>query len=299
MNPVESLERLSFARDEAYVTALLKKESGITVVGTLGWVPAARLWAAGAWPIPIMSQDDSTLGFTSDIKGPLCAPLRATIGYAKTDKCPLIHASSVIAINTACERREVVLPFLRDKTILRFDPVDYEAFDRSVEEEFGPVEPEALETAEHRLIVIRMQLEVLSAYVSTGQLSVREWVIIQNGVRFIPALEEQEKILREWIETAKSRPQSKGKALDLTYVNLDGVDPALWDRLDQQPGYALHTLACEELPTSKSVTGLPLLQEDCIHTERNFPAILNLSDLTPNALLQIQEWIHTLQEEEH
>lgn len=276
MSLVPLLEELQDARRNAYVSALIAGETGRTVVGHLGWIPTAELWAVGAWPIPIVSQDDTTLSYTKEVSEPICPPLRATIGYAMKDKCPLIHASQTVVINTLCPQRETVVPHLSGKEILRFHPSQESEFIREVYLRFGEPEAENLSRVRETLNAIDHNLEVLARHVATGQITFREWAILQDGIRFLPELYEQMTALEKAIHIATQRPARDTKRIALTYATVDGVDAEALQKFDEYR-IELHRLDCEKSADVARICGLPFLMENCRHIDKQEPFTLHMS----------------------
>lgn len=268
MNREDRLARLDVAREQAYVTALERMTSGQRVVGTLGPVPTDLVWAAGAWPIPVLSQDDSTRSFCQE--SALCNPITATIGYAESGKCPLLYAADPILVHAGCLHRLRITGYLPGKTVLLYREGDT-GWEAQLEEALG-VHPDraAREQAKRQTEQMRKLQEVLLGYVQTKQLRLKDWVTLTNGIRFLPDRTEQLEMLSFFCEEA-AKMKRADTVQTLTISTLYGVDSALLDLLDAAPcGYALQFVGCEERENLVG-NGLSLTMTHCIraNTEIN------------------------------
>ena len=95
MKIFDELENL---RREAYVKAVLRDD----VIGYIGSrIPVEIFYSRGLYAIPVYGIDSEILNYSQDKN--LCDLVNATITYAKTDKCPLIHSSKLIVCENFCE----------------------------------------------------------------------------------------------------------------------------------------------------------------------------------------------------
>ncbi|MBR0233835.1 MAG: hypothetical protein IJQ47_07280, partial [Synergistaceae bacterium] len=113
MNVLEELENL---RREAYVKAVIRKSESDDVVGYVGMnLPVDIFYERGLMAIPVYGIDEEILKFS--VEKDLCPLIDATITYAKTDKCPLIHSSKLIVIENFCPIFTRELQKLKNKQI--------------------------------------------------------------------------------------------------------------------------------------------------------------------------------------
>lgn len=95
MKIFDELENL---RREAYVKAVLRDD----VIGYIGSrIPVEIFYSRGLYAIPVYGIDSEILNYSQEKN--LCDLVNATITYAKTDKCPLIHSSKLIVCENFCE----------------------------------------------------------------------------------------------------------------------------------------------------------------------------------------------------
>ena len=114
------LDILENLRREAYVRAVIKQSEFDNVVGYVGYkLPIEIFYAMNLTAYPIYGIDEEILQFSSEKN--LCPLIDATITYAKTDKCPLIHSSKLIVIGDTCKAMTNEILKLKDKNIYVYD----------------------------------------------------------------------------------------------------------------------------------------------------------------------------------
>ncbi len=118
-------------REEAYVTALQKDMAGEIIAGTFGRIPLPLIYAFEITPISLYGIHKDLIE-ESPSEG-YCDALRSTEGYALTDRCPFIHASSFFISDDLCPKR---VEFLKNL------PLDKEIYIYSIKDK---TLPEALE----------------------------------------------------------------------------------------------------------------------------------------------------------
>ncbi|MBR0074478.1 MAG: hypothetical protein IJP96_01830, partial [Synergistaceae bacterium] len=122
MNVLEELENL---RREAYVKAVIRKSESDDVVGYVGMnLPVDIFYERGLMAIPVYGIDEEILKFS--VEKDLCPLIDATITYAKTDKCPLIHSSKLIVVENFCPVFTRELQKLKNKQIYVYNGNDDE-----------------------------------------------------------------------------------------------------------------------------------------------------------------------------
>ncbi len=114
------LETLENLRREAYVRAVIRKAEFDNVIGYVGEdLPVEIFHAANLTPYPVYGIDREILNFS--VEKNICPLIDATVTYAKTDKCPLIHSSKLIVIGKTCPAMKQALQELKDKNIYVYD----------------------------------------------------------------------------------------------------------------------------------------------------------------------------------
>ena len=112
MNIDDVIGRVEGLRREAYVKAVMRDD----VIGCIGsHAPFDALNSLGLWAIPVHGMDGSILKFS--VEEGLCPLVDATVTYAKTDKCPLIHSSKIIVVDDFCPVMTREMSKLKDKNI--------------------------------------------------------------------------------------------------------------------------------------------------------------------------------------
>ncbi|MBR6901922.1 MAG: hypothetical protein IKN30_07680 [Synergistaceae bacterium] len=95
----EIFDYLEGLRREAYVRAVMRND----VIGYIGsYVPVDELYEQNQseFVIPVHGIDAGILEYSHEEN--LCPLIDATVTYAKTDKCPLIHSSKFIVVDDFC-----------------------------------------------------------------------------------------------------------------------------------------------------------------------------------------------------
>ena len=93
----EIFEYIEGLRREAYVKAVMRDD----VIGYIGsHVDVENLYRQSEFVIPVHGIDAGILEYSQEKN--LCPLIDATITYAKTDKCPLIHSCKFIVVDDFC-----------------------------------------------------------------------------------------------------------------------------------------------------------------------------------------------------
>ena len=94
-------EYLENLRRNAYVKAVMRASESDDVLGFIGSrLPVEIFHALDLYSIPVYGVDGEILKFSCEKN--LCPVIDATVTYAKTDKCPLIHSSKLIVVENSC-----------------------------------------------------------------------------------------------------------------------------------------------------------------------------------------------------
>ncbi|MBQ6773850.1 MAG: 2-hydroxyacyl-CoA dehydratase [Synergistaceae bacterium] len=101
MSLASLFEYLENLRRDAYVRAVMRASESDDVLGFIGSrLPVEIFHAMDLYAIPVYGVDGEILKFSREKN--LCPVVDATVTYAKTDKCPLIHSSKLIVVENSC-----------------------------------------------------------------------------------------------------------------------------------------------------------------------------------------------------
>jgi benzoyl-CoA reductase/2-hydroxyglutaryl-CoA dehydratase subunit BcrC/BadD/HgdB len=113
----EAFDSFADARRQGFLTMKELKDAGRKVVGTFcGYVPLELILAAGAVPVGICSFSDETIPEAEKVLPPnLCPLIKASYGFAITDKCPYMYFSDLIIGETTCDGKAKMYEYLGEK----------------------------------------------------------------------------------------------------------------------------------------------------------------------------------------
>lgn len=100
----DQLEEYKDDRRNAFISALTINSEGRYIAGIYGTdIPEEILWASDIVPINIYSIDDSNIKAAEEFIEPeRCSLIKASYGYAITDKCPFTHLAHIIVGSDMC-----------------------------------------------------------------------------------------------------------------------------------------------------------------------------------------------------
>lgn len=100
----DQLEEYIDNRRNAFVSALTINSAGRYIAGVYGTdIPEEILWASDIVPINIYSMDGSNIKAAEElIEQERCSLIKASYGYAVTDKCPFTHFADIIVGSDMC-----------------------------------------------------------------------------------------------------------------------------------------------------------------------------------------------------
>ena len=112
----EVFEEFSEQRRNSFLTVKEIKEAGMPVVGAYcTYFPQEIAMAAGAAPIGLCSMSDETIAEAEkDLPANLCPLIKASYGFAKSDKCPYFHFSDVVVGETTCDGKKKMYELMAD-----------------------------------------------------------------------------------------------------------------------------------------------------------------------------------------
>ena len=104
----EIFETFGDARKNGFVTVKELKDKGKKVVGTFcTYTPKELIYAAGAYPVGLCATSEETIP-EAEKKLPknLCPLIKASYGFAATDKCPYMYFSDLVVGETTCDGKK-------------------------------------------------------------------------------------------------------------------------------------------------------------------------------------------------
>ncbi len=103
-------------RKQSFVSARELKKKGVPMVGVFcTFLPTEFVYAAGAVPVGLCSVSDETIPQAEeDLPRNLCPLIKASYGFAKTDKCPYFYFSDLIIGETTCDGKKKMFEYLAD-----------------------------------------------------------------------------------------------------------------------------------------------------------------------------------------
>lgn len=125
-------EEFAEARRNAFLSVKEIKEKGIPVVGVFcTFMPEEIPMAMGAVPIGLCSFSEETIPEAEkDLPKNLCPLIKASYGFAKTDKCPFFYFSDLVVGESTCDGKKKMYEYLSE-----FKPVHVMELPNSQSEE--------------------------------------------------------------------------------------------------------------------------------------------------------------------
>jgi benzoyl-CoA reductase/2-hydroxyglutaryl-CoA dehydratase subunit BcrC/BadD/HgdB len=98
-------ESFSEARRNGFIAMKTLKDGGKGVVGTFcSYVPVELIMAAGLIPVGLCSTSDETISEAEKtLPRNLCPLIKASYGFAVTDKCPYMYFADLVVGETTCD----------------------------------------------------------------------------------------------------------------------------------------------------------------------------------------------------
>ena len=112
----EVFEEFSEQRRNSFLSVKEIKESGTPVIGAYcTYFPQEVAMAVGAAPIGLCSMSDEAIPEAEkDLPANLCPLIKASYGFAKSDKCPYFHFSDVVVGETTCDGKKKMYELMSD-----------------------------------------------------------------------------------------------------------------------------------------------------------------------------------------
>jgi benzoyl-CoA reductase/2-hydroxyglutaryl-CoA dehydratase subunit BcrC/BadD/HgdB len=110
----EIFDSFSQARKNGFLAVKQLKDQGIGVVGTFcTYTPLEVFLAAGLTPVGLCSTSDETINEAEKIlPRNLCPLIKASYGFAATDKCPYMYFSDLVVGETTCDGKKKMYELL-------------------------------------------------------------------------------------------------------------------------------------------------------------------------------------------
>ena len=191
-------EALEGERREAYVRAVLRASEANDVVGYIGSrVPVELFHAMGLMALPVYGVDGEILRYSGE-KG-LCPVADATLTYARTDRCPLIHSSRLIVVDDGCLILAHVMTRClgKDKEVYLYqteDPLKLERLTGKLERVYGRRLDE--DTLNAAIVESKRLAAMLARLKYHSDLDGRSVYILEYYLNFLP-LPERSGVLRQ------------------------------------------------------------------------------------------------------
>jgi benzoyl-CoA reductase/2-hydroxyglutaryl-CoA dehydratase subunit BcrC/BadD/HgdB len=102
------------ARQNGFLAVKKLKEAGVGVVGTFcTYTPVEVFWAAGLVQVGLCSTSDETIPEAEkSLPRNLCPLIKASYGFAVTDKCPYMYFSDLVVGETTCDGKKKMYELL-------------------------------------------------------------------------------------------------------------------------------------------------------------------------------------------
>lgn len=110
----EIFESFGEARKKGFVTVKELKDQGKKVVGTFcTYTPKEVIYAAGAYPVGLCATSEETIPEAEKrLPKNLCPLIKASYGFAVTDKCPYMYFSDLVVGETTCDGKKKMYELL-------------------------------------------------------------------------------------------------------------------------------------------------------------------------------------------
>ncbi|MDR2934480.1 MAG: 2-hydroxyacyl-CoA dehydratase, partial [Candidatus Adiutrix sp.] len=104
----EIFESFADARRNGFLSMKALKEKGVGVVGTFcTFAPLEVFLAAGLAPVGLCSTSDETIAEAEKtLPRNLCPLIKASYGFAVTDKCPYMYFSDLVVGENTCDGKK-------------------------------------------------------------------------------------------------------------------------------------------------------------------------------------------------
>lgn len=223
------LENFSQARRNGFLKVKELKDQDKNIVGVFcTYTPKELIYAAGAFPVSLCSISEETIPDSEKhLPKNLCPLIKASYGFALTDKCPYMYFSDLIVGETTCDGKKKMYEYLgelKDVHIMQLPHTQKGALSKELWEKEILIFKDILEKkfntkiTEDKIInainLCNEERAILKEFYSLGKLnpSVISGYEIQNilqGVNYTFDKEKQNKEILHLIETFKNKFKNK------------------------------------------------------------------------------------------
>jgi len=224
-NLPERFEEFGDARRNGFLTVKELKDEGKNIVGMFcAYTPKELIYAAGAYPVSLCATSEETIpDAEKHLPKNLCPLIKASYGFAITDKCPYMYFSDLVVGETTCDGKKKMyelleeikdthvmqLPQSQDKDhAIKVWRNEVEHFISILEKKFSSkVTTESLEDA---IKLCNEERDVLKEFYSLGKLtppplSGYDMFQVLNGANFTFDKKKQNEELREIIKDLRKK----------------------------------------------------------------------------------------------
>lgn len=115
-NLPESFETYDETRKKGFLRMKELKEGGQRVVGTFcSYVPSEIIYAAGAIPCGLCASSEEPIAAAESVlPRNICPLIKASYGFALTDKCPYFYYSDLIVGETTCDGKKKMFELMNE-----------------------------------------------------------------------------------------------------------------------------------------------------------------------------------------
>lgn len=180
----KDFESFSDARRQGFLRAKEIKDRGEKMVGIYcTYTPKEVIYAAGAYPVSLCATNDETIpAAEKHLPKNLCPLIKASYGFAITDKCPYMYFSDLVVGETTCDGKKKMyellgeikdthimnLPHTKNDLALEFWKKEIEILIKKLEEKFGVEITE--EKLRESIKLCNEERKILKEFYSLGKL---------------------------------------------------------------------------------------------------------------------------------
>lgn len=231
----ENFQDFEEARRDGFLTIKELKDRGKNIVGTFcTYTPTELIYAAGAVPVSLCSSGEETIAAAEKhLPKNLCPLIKASYGYALTDKCPYMYFSDMIVAETTCDGKKKMyelLGELKDTHIMQLPQnqdkdrgldlwkAEVSRLKKKLEEKFNvSISKEKISEA---ISQVNEERVLLKEFYGLGKLtppplSGYEMHNVLNGVSYTFDKEIQNKKIREIIKNLKEIDRTKSSKVSV------------------------------------------------------------------------------------
>ncbi|MCJ8343009.1 MAG: 2-hydroxyacyl-CoA dehydratase family protein [Cetobacterium sp.] len=223
------LQEFSEARRNGFLKVKEFKDRGENIVGIFcTYTPKELVYAAGAYPVSLCSISEETIPASEKhLPKNLCPLIKASYGFALTDKCPYMYFSDLVIGETTCDGKKKMYEYLREikdvhvmqlphnrenKFAQKMWEEEIRVLKNKLEEKFNSEITE--KKLKEAIKLCNEEREVLKEFYSLGKMvppviSGYEMQKVLQGVNYTFDKKEQNENVRRLIENYKKKYENK------------------------------------------------------------------------------------------